>query len=315
MTGDSGKGPSSQSSDNALQQPATEACQDQSPPAEAIKVPDKKSDKDAAEAMLEYGRSLNTARNAEKENNLVQARSIYERLIGAQPERYEAYHRLAVVADRQRRYEEAQSLYTQAIHLSRRNPELFNDLGYCFYLQGNLGKAESALLKAVAMSPAQPALSKQPGIGVRPAAALRRGLGAVSAGRWGGRRLLQPGLRQGIATRFCRGEGLLPPALAADPTHERARRALASFETAESQPDGVAKMSELAEEETNWVPYVEKESGSADSGKAGTAEAGTAEASAGSGRAGTIPHSASATQGLIDRAEARATMNNQTTSR
>ena len=71
-------------------------------------------------------------------------------------------------------------------------------------------------------------------------------------------------------------------ALAVDPTHERARKALASFEAAESQPRDMAKINALAEEETNWIPYVEKDANSAETAKSTAAETPVA---AGSGRA------------------------------
>ncbi len=296
MSGDSGKGARSEPGGNPTPPPAAQASQAQSPHPEASKV---------GQVLQEYVRGLGDAKGAEKAGDLVGARAIYERLIAAQPGRYEAYHRLAVVADRQRRFEEAQSLYTQAIRLNPGNAELFNDLGFCYYLQGNLDKAESALLKAVAMSPAE--------------ARYRNNLGLV----YGQQRHYDKALEQ---YRRAGGEGdayynlafikasqndyegakdCFRRALAADPTHERARKALASFENAESQPRDPAKMSALADEETEWVPYVEKDASSAE-----TAKAASAETPPGTGRAGAGQRSA--TQGLIEAAQARATMSNQT---
>ena len=58
-----------------------------------------------------------SGRNLERTGKHEEARQIYERLVAGCPRRYEAYHRLAVVADRQRRHREAQALYSQAIRL------------------------------------------------------------------------------------------------------------------------------------------------------------------------------------------------------
>jgi Tfp pilus assembly protein PilF len=88
-------------------------------------------------------------RNLETVGKWDDARKVYKEILRDYPDRHRAYHRLAVVADRQRRHEEAQKLYARAVRLSPPDAELFNDLGYCFYLQGKLTKAESALEKAV----------------------------------------------------------------------------------------------------------------------------------------------------------------------
>lgn len=115
-------------------------------PAAASKAAASKVGPEFAEGLMR-GRQLETA------NKLAEAREIYQNLIVKYPDRYEPYRRLGVVADRQKRYREAVALYSQAIALNP-DPEIFNDLGYCYYLQGQLDKAESALLKAVSMKPA-----------------------------------------------------------------------------------------------------------------------------------------------------------------
>ena len=101
----------------------------------------------------EYNAQVLQGKNLERVKKWEEARAVYEQLIAAQPDRYEAFHRLAVVADRQQRYSEAEALYSQAIRLSPANPELFNDLGYSFLLQNEFAKAEVAILKAVAIAP------------------------------------------------------------------------------------------------------------------------------------------------------------------
>lgn len=108
----------------------------------------------SAKRDAEYAAQLAKGRALEKSGKLEAAREVYERLIVWAPDRYEAYHRLAVVCDRQQRYTEAEALYVQAIRINPANPDLFNDLGYCYMLQGKFEKAERALLKAVGLSPA-----------------------------------------------------------------------------------------------------------------------------------------------------------------
>ncbi|MGQ9503726.1 MAG: tetratricopeptide repeat protein [Thermogutta sp.] len=128
-----------------------------SPEDAAPKVPattDKKVSKKEAEQEAAFVRSLTQGRSLERLGKLDEARKIYEKLIVQFPDRYEPYHRLAVVSDRQMRYLEAEALYAQAIRLNPTDPDLFNDLGYCYLLQGKSEKAERALLKAIGMAPA-----------------------------------------------------------------------------------------------------------------------------------------------------------------
>lgn len=267
----------------------------------------KKHPTKAAEERVAYGEELTKGRDAEKHGTLAEAREIYQRLISGYPRRFEAYHRLAVVADRQRRYPEAQALYTQAIHLNNRDPDLFNDLGYCFYLQGNFDKAESAYLKAMAMRPAE--------------ARYRNNLGLVYGMQGRYEEALAQYRRAGgegdayynlAFVKACRNDAqgakdCFRSALAADPTHEQARRALAAFECAESHPEDLPQLGSLTEAGITWVPYVENEN---------LITAGQAEASktaAGSDRAAASPRSA--TRSLIDKAQAYAAKGNPTASR
>ena len=82
MSGDAGKGRRSVSSSNPTPPPVAEASHVQSPPPETSQV-HVKNDKPGAQAMQEYARDLASAKDAEKQGDLVGARSIYERLIGA----------------------------------------------------------------------------------------------------------------------------------------------------------------------------------------------------------------------------------------
>ena len=206
-----------------------------------------------------FGAELAKGRNLEQAGKYDEARTIYERLVARYPKRYEAYHRLAVVADHQRRHREAQALYTQAIRLNGSNPELFNDLGYSLYLQGKLKKAESAILKAVAMRPSNSCYRNNLGLVL---GHLGRDDEALDQFRRGGS---QADAYYNLA--FVRAfredvEGAkkcFRLALAADPDHERARRALESFEAYEKDPEAVADHGPVAGSGDYWVPYVEED--------------------------------------------------------
>ncbi len=195
------------------------------------------------------------ARQLEQEGKLAEARKIYEQLIVQYPHRYEPYHRLGVVADREKRYREAVALYTQAIALQP-DPEIFNDLGFSYYLQGQLDKAESALLKAVSMKPANPRF--------------RNNLGMVYGFQGRYEEALEQFRRGGSEADACYNmafilatqddlEGAkryLMLALAADPTHKKAQDALASLEGGGSQRIG-PNPRQLAQDGRRWELYQE----------------------------------------------------------
>lgn len=225
---------------------------EKSPPASASVA--KKKD---AKPSTNFAEEMSRARGLEKSGKYEDARKVYQRLIVDFPDRYEGYHRLAVVADRQKRFREAQSLYEEAIRLERGNPELFNDLGYCFFLQGQLDKAERSLLKAVTMAPSN--------------RKFRNNLGMVYGHQGRYEEAMEHFRRAGseadahynlafvkaAKNDFDGARECFHRALAADPTFEPARRALASFRKAEEDPMSQFDNSPVVQNGTYWVPYNE----------------------------------------------------------
>jgi len=210
-----------------------------------------------AKPTVNLAEEMSRARALEKSGKYEEARSIYQRLIVEFPDRSDGYHRLAVVADRQKRFREAQSLYEEAIRLDRDNPELFNDLGYCFFLQGQLDKAERSLLNAVAMAPSNPRF--------------RNNLGMVYGHQGRFEEALEQFRRAGSEAEahynlafvkaakddFEGAKECFHRALASDPTFEPARRALASFRKADEDPLSQFDNSPIVQNGTYWVPYQE----------------------------------------------------------
>ncbi len=270
---------------------------EQAPRSDTSVAGDAKKEKNP-QREAKYVSGMAEAKDSERHGNLTEARATYERLIASCPNRYEAYHRLAVVADRQRRYDEAQALYTQAIRRNGRNPDLFNDLGYCFYLQGKMDKAQDRLVEGRGDAPRRSALSQQPGIGLRHGGPLRGGDGAVPSRRRRGKRLLQPGVCESLrGTIFPAREECFRRALAVDPTNDRARQALASFESSDGRPETLASTGPTADDGTVWVPYVENDKSN---NQVVAAQAVTPKNSTVAQRV----VAASATQGMVDKAAA-----------
>lgn len=215
------------------------------------------ADRGTRDPAATFAQEMARARGLERSGKYEEVRPIYERLIAEYPDRYEPRHRLGVVADRQRRYREAQALYGEAIRLEPRDPDVFNDLGYCLFLQGKLEKAESALLKAVALSPADSRYRNNLGMvfghqeRYEEALAEFRHAGSEADAYYN--------LAFVLATQeeVDGAKNCFRLALAADPTYDRARAALESFERYEKDPEGFADNSPIVQDGIPWVPYVE----------------------------------------------------------
>jgi tetratricopeptide (TPR) repeat protein len=204
-----------------------------------------------------FNDGLTKARNAELAGQYEDARNCYQELIVAHPKRYEPYHRLAVVADRQQRHREAQGLYTEAIARKPGEPELFNDLGYCFYLQGKLDKAESALVKAVSLAPSVSRFRNNLGLVYGHMGRYDEAL--ESFRRAGSEADAQFNLAFVYASQEKVAEAKLcfQKALTSDPGHEKAERALAGFDRFERDPNAVYENAEMVKDGIRWIPFLE----------------------------------------------------------
>jgi Tfp pilus assembly protein PilF len=213
----------------------------------------------------EYHDEMGRAVLLEKSRKYDQARVIYEGLTQSNPERYEAFHRLGVVADREKRLREAERMYSQAVRLEKNDPELFNDYGYCLFLQGKLDHAELTLLKAVGLEPRNQRF--------------RNNLGMV----YGHQRRYQEAMEQfriagtdadafynlafvlAAQDQIDKAKNCFHMSLRADPSYKKAQQALQSFEEFEADPEGRFDSAPLADNGLPWVPYVEgSESGEAE---------------------------------------------------
>jgi Tfp pilus assembly protein PilF len=204
-----------------------------------------------------YPDELARGRMLEKSGKYEEARAVYAKLVTRYPDRYEAYHRLAVVADRQKHYREAEELYAKAIRLESGNADLYNDLGYCLFLQNKLDDAELVLLKAVSLAPAP--------------ARYRNNLGFVYGHQARYDEALEQFRQAGSeADAFYNLAFVLTAkdeidgakncfrlALAADPSYDAARKALEGFREFESNPGAVLEQAPIADNGAPWIPYVE----------------------------------------------------------
>jgi Tfp pilus assembly protein PilF len=89
----------------------------------------------------------------ERQGRYEEAREMYRKAIESDPERADAYHRLALLHDQQGECETAAGYYQQALQRAPENADLHCDLGYSCYLQERWSDAEANLRRAIGLEP------------------------------------------------------------------------------------------------------------------------------------------------------------------
>jgi Flp pilus assembly protein TadD len=198
--------------------------------------------------------------NYERARNWNQARRVYEEIRRKHPEHVEAAHRLGIVADAQRRHTEAEQLFLFALERQPRNPEILSDLGYCYYLQGQLAKAEAALVKATRLAPSNQRYWNNLGLVLGHQGRYDEALDCFR--KSGSEADAQYNLAFVYAAqeRVEDAKRCFQAALVSDPTHRRAREALASFEAYERLPVHLRDLDVVDEDGVRYVPYIEGQS-------------------------------------------------------
>jgi tetratricopeptide (TPR) repeat protein len=197
-------------------------------------------------------------RNLERAGEWDKAREVYDDLRRQHPDNIEVVHRLGVVADAQRRHDEAERLFLLALTRERQDPTLLADLGYCYFLQGQLEKAESALLKATVLEPSNPRHWNNLGL---VSGHLGRHEDSLAYFRKAGSEadaLYNLAFIFAAQERTDEAKECFQMALAADPTHRRARDALASFQEYERLPADLRELDMIADGGVRYVPYLEE---------------------------------------------------------
>jgi len=93
------------------------------------------------------------ARLLERRKDFAGAESLYRELLKSEPRSRDCYHRLGVIAAQQQKYDDAHNHYKTALECSTPTPDLWSDIGYCFYLQNKMPEAEQSLRQALTLQP------------------------------------------------------------------------------------------------------------------------------------------------------------------
>jgi Flp pilus assembly protein TadD len=202
-----------------------------------------------------------TGLNYERAKNWNQARKVYEEIRQKHPDHVEATHRLGIVADVQRRHAEAEQLFLLALEREPRNPAILADLGYCYYLQGQLAKAEAALVKAVRLEPSNQRYWNNLGLALGHQGRYDEALDCFRKASSEADAQYNLAFIYASQERTEEAKRCFQAALAHDPTHRRAREALASFEAYERMPPHLRDLEVASEDGVRYVPYIEGQGG------------------------------------------------------
>jgi len=195
--------------------------------------------------------------NHERSGEWNKARDVYEEIRKNHPDNMEAVHRLAIVADNQRRHTEAEQLLLFALEREPHSAALLADLGYCYYLQGQLAKAESALAKATKIEPPNHRYWNNLGLVVGHQGRYEDALDYFRKSGSEADAQYNVAFIYAAQDRVAEAKRSFQTALACDPTHRRAREALSSFEEYEHLPKDLRDVEEIASDGVRYVPYIE----------------------------------------------------------
>lgn len=234
----------------------------------SLAMPWQKPKADTAEVGLDgmpksSGAALVKGLNYERTGQYDKAREVYEKLLTDKSNDPEVLHRLAVVADKQRRHPEAQALYTLVIQSQPQNGELFNDLGYSFFLSGQLAKAESAMAKAVQFSPENPRFRNNLGMVMGHQGRIQEAFDQFSKAGSEADAHYNVAFLYASQNKVDEAKACFLRALACDPAHTKASKALESFKRFE-QNDGAVIDEEYTADGRRLVPYIETAEGQPD---------------------------------------------------
>lgn len=201
---------------------------------------------------LERGRTYERAAQHDK------ARKVYETALRSHPHDPALLHRLGVVADMQKKHAEAEQYLLAALNQQPQNAELLGDLGYCYFLQGKLAEARSALTSAVSLAPGSARQHNNLGLVLGHMQDYDGAFAQFAAGGNPADAYYNMAFVFAAQNLTDEAKGCFQEALAIDPSHDRARTALASFEDYDAQPAHLRDAEEeLADSGVRYVPYIE----------------------------------------------------------
>lgn len=104
-------------------------------------------------ASEQLERLLQDGQNALQQRELEQAKTSYEEVLEYEPDNATAHHGLAMAADLEGKYADAELHYKKALHVRPRDANLLSDIGYSYVLQNRYDEAARYLNQAIEVNP------------------------------------------------------------------------------------------------------------------------------------------------------------------
>lgn len=108
---------------------------------------------DPAERRRTVSSLLATATRADQAGDTRAARRAYERILQLEPSHSQANYQLAVIADNEARFDDAERHYQVLLRKTPQNPDLLASLGWSYLLQGRYDESERTLRDALSIDP------------------------------------------------------------------------------------------------------------------------------------------------------------------
>lgn len=199
---------------------------------------------------------LATGSDYEQRGEWDRAHRHYAMMTEKHPKDVRAYYRAAACCDQLRRHPEAQAWYAQAIELTPDDGQLHNDLGYSYYLSGDLDQAEASLREALQLDEQDARSRNNLGLVLGSQGRVEEALEQFRAAGSEADAQFNLAFVYSLQGRFPDARACFQKALSFDPNHAKSKQALASFDRADKNPQGWRE-DLYAADGVRWVPYVE----------------------------------------------------------
>jgi Tfp pilus assembly protein PilF len=215
-------------------------------------------------ASDDIAQALAAGRAQEHAGQLDKARKTYESALAVHPDGGPLLHRSGIVADGQKRHADAEKFFLAALERSPHNSVVLGDLGYCYFLQGKLDDAQRTLAQAVALDPTNSRHRNNLGLVLGHQQDYDAAFEQFSAAGSEADAYYNMAFVFAAQDLTAEAKGCFQEAIDADPSHTRAKEALASFEDYDRTPASERGADAELAGDVRYVPYVEPESGHGD---------------------------------------------------
>ncbi len=205
---------------------------------------------------------LTRGKNYQTVGELEKARKIYEELRVRFPQEPEPAYHLGVIADMQRKHQQAEALFSFAVQQRPQNATYCGALGYCYFMQGKYRESEVTLIRAAHMAPKNIRIRNNLGLAMGMQGKYSEALSQFAACGSEADAYFNLAYIYALQDKTEESKQCFRKSLSIDPTHQKARDGLGAFTRYETLPPHLQKSDDYLDDRgVKWIPYVEPASG------------------------------------------------------